>query len=193
MAFRIQDLTTYLRKYPLAIGCGTLSAALLVGLFVRGGRAAELAALLRQKEQEGQRILDNVRDGSNFPEQYEALVAATRGLESRLIRSSERADNLQYFYRLESETGVKELSLQPVTPSAPDRRKPAAKTLYTGVGFSISVQGDYAQILKFVGRLESGPHFYRLVRASVSRTKVGSAGGSAPLNLMLNLELFGLP
>jgi len=193
MAFRIQDLTTYLRKYPLAIGCGTLSVALLAGLFVRGGRAAELAGLLRQKEQEGQRILDNVRDGSNLPEQYETLVAAMRGLESRLIRSSERADNLQYFYVLESETGVKELSLQPVAPAAADRRKAAPKTLYTGVGFSISVQGDYPQILKFIGRLESGPHFYRLGRAAVSRAKAGTTGGSGPLNLMLNLELLGLP
>ncbi len=192
MALRIQDFTTYLRRYPLAIGCGTLSAALLVGLFVRGGRSGELAALLKEKEQEGQRILDNVRDGSNFAEQYEALVADMRGLESRLIRSSERADNLQYFYRLESETGVKEISLQPVAPAAPDRRRPAAKTLYTGVGFAVSVQGEYTQILKFIGRLESGPHFYRLVRASVGRNK-GGGGPAGSLNLMLTVELLGLP
>lgn len=191
MAFRIQNFTAYLRKYPLAIGCGTLSAALLIGLFYRSGRAGDLSAQLKQKEQEGQRILDNVRDGSNLAEQYEALAAAVRELESRLIRSSEPAGNQQYFYRLESETGVKEISLQPATVTPADRRR-GPKTLYTGVGFTISVQGNYRQILSFLGRLESGPHFYRLARASVARTKAGGAG-AATITLTLTLELLGLP
>lgn len=193
MAFRIQDLTAYLKKYPLAIGCGTLSVVLIAGLFIRSGRSGELAALLKQKEQDGQRILDNVRDSSNFPEQCETLAAAVRGLESRLVRASESADNLQYFYRLESETGVKEVSLQPATIAPADRRRASAKTLYTGVGFAVSVQGDYRQILAFIGRLESGPHFYRLVRASVGRNKGGGTGGPSTINLTLTLELLGRP
>ena len=193
MAFRIQDFTAYLRKYPLAIGCGTLSAALLIGLFFRSSRTGDLSGQLKQKEREGQRILDNVRDGSNFAEQYETLSAAVRELESRLIRSSERAGNQQYFYQLESDTGVKELSLQPATVTPADRRR-GPRTLYTGVGYTISVQGDFRQILSFLGRLESGPHFYRLTRASVIHTKAGAAGGgTGSITLTLTLELLGLP
>ncbi len=193
MAFRIQSLSVYLKKYPLAIGCGTLSAVLIAGLFFRSSRAGDLAAQLKQKEQDGQRILDNVRDGTNLAEQYDALAAAVRGLESRLVRGSERAGNQQYFYQLESETGVKEISLQPAATGPADRRR-APKTLYTGVGFSISVQGEYRQILSFIGRLESGPHFYRLVRGSVIHGKAGSSGrGADALTLTLTLELLGLP
>ena len=192
MALKIQDLVAYLKKYPLAIGCGTLSVALLIGLFIRSSRAGELAALLKQKEQEGQRILDNVRDGTNVAEQYETLAAAVRELESRLIRGTERASNQQYFYRIESETGVKEIDLQSVGVPADQRRGP--KTLYTGVGFTISVQGYYRQIIDFLGRLESGPHFYRLIRGSVVGSKQGGAGGSPrAITLTLNLELLGLP
>jgi len=189
MAFRIQSLTAYLKKYPLAIGCGTLSAVLLVGLFVRSAKAGDLAALLKQKEQDGQRILDNVRDGASLAEQCDELTAAVRQLESRLVRNSERAGNQQYFYQLESETGVKEINLQPA-PAPVDRRR-GPKPLYTGVGFTISVQGDYKQILAFIGRLETGPHFYRLNRASIVRAK--GSGTADSLTLSLNLELLGLP
>lgn len=193
MAFRIQNLPVYLKKYPLAIGCGTLSVILLAGLFLRGSRAGDLAAQLKQKEQDGQRILDNVRDGTNLAEQVETLAAAVRGLESRLVRGSERAANQQYFYQLESETGVKEISLQPASTAPADRRR-GPKTLYTGVGFAISVQGDYRQILNLIGRLESGPHFYRLVRASVIHNKAsGSNRGGGTITLSLTLELLGLP
>ena len=48
-----------------------------------------------------------------FSEQYSALTTATKELESRLVRSTERARNQQYFYEIESEAGVKETSLQP--------------------------------------------------------------------------------
>lgn len=190
MAFRIQNLTAYFKKYPLAVSCGVLSVALIAGLFVRSAQAGNLAALLKQKEQEGQRILDNVRDGSNLAEQVDTLAAAVRELESRLIRGSERAANLQYFYRLESDTGVKEINLQPAA-AAPVRGAP--KTLYTGVGFTVSVQGDYRQILSFIGRLESGPHFYRLNRGALIRSRSNAPGNPGALTLTLNLELLGLP
>jgi hypothetical protein len=191
MAITIQNLSEYLKKYPLAIGCGTLSVVLLAGLFIRSSRTGELAVQLKQKEQDGQRILDNVRDGANLTEQHEALAASVRELESRLIRGSERAGNQQYFYQIESETGVKEVNLQ--SAAAGDERH-GPKTLYNPVAFTITVQGDYRQILGFLGRLESGPHFYRLNRGTVMRPRQGVTGSPpGTLVLTLNLDLLGLP
>jgi hypothetical protein len=192
MAITIQNLSEYLKKYPLAIGCGTLSVVLLAGLFIRSSRTEELAVQVKQKEQDGQRILDNVRDGANLPEQHEALAASVRELESRLIRGSERAGNQQYFYQIESETGVREVNLQSASTAAGPQRGP--KTLYSPVAFTITVQGDYRQILGFLGRLETGPHFYRLNRGTVMRPKQGVTGSPpGTLVLTLNLDLLGLP
>jgi hypothetical protein len=193
MALKTQDLVAFFKKYPVAIGCGALSLVLLTGSYIRYSRADELAVLLKQKEVEGQRILDNIRNGANLSEQYEALTAATRELESRLVRSTERARNQQYFYRIESETGVKEVSLQPISPTSGQQRDP--KTFYAGIGYAVSVQGDFRQILGFVGRLESGPYFYRLISGSVFRQGQRRAADSTPpvLTLTLNLELLGLP
>jgi hypothetical protein len=195
MALTTRNLAAFLKKHPVAIGGGVLSVALLVGSYLRNSRAGELAALLKQNEEQGQKILDNIRSGANLSEQYETLAAATKELESRLVRGTERARNQQYFYRIESETGVKEVSLQPNSPapvSAAEKQR--LPKLYTGIGYTVSVQGDYRQILNFMGRLESGPHFCRLISGSVSRQgQRGAADATTAITLTLNLELLGLP
>jgi hypothetical protein len=192
MAFTSKDLVTLLKKHPVAIGCGALSLILLAGSYLRGSRASELSDQLKQKEQEGQKILDDIRNGANLVEQYDALTATTKELDSRLVRSSERARNQQYFYRLESDTGVKEISLQPGAVGANQPKAP--KTIYTSIGYTISVQGDFRQILDFIGRLESGQHFFRLVSGTVAREGGRtSAEATAAVTLTLNLEFLGLP
>ena len=188
MAFDFKRVTAGVKRYPTPVGLGILSLALLGGIIVRGARARELAGLAREKEQAGQTVLENVRDGASAAEQYAALAADIRDLESRLVQGTERAANQQYFYRLESETGVKEINLQ---PSAPAKGK--AKTQYAGIGFTVSVQGDYRQILGFIGRLETGPHFFRMIRASLSRSDASPETKSAALTLTLSLEFLGLP
>jgi hypothetical protein len=147
---------------------------------------------LKQNEQEGQKILDDIRNGANLAEQYDALMATTKELDSRLVRGSERARNQQYFYRLESDTGVKELSLQPGVIAGPPLHGP--KPIYTSIGYSVSVEGDFRQILDFMSRLESGQHFFRLVSGTVAREGTrGSAESTAAVALTLNLEFLGLP
>jgi hypothetical protein len=188
MAITTHDLVAFLKKYPVAISCGVLSAGLLAGAYIRNDRAAELSAQLKEKEEEGQTILNNIRNGTNLPEQFETLSAATKELESRLVRGPERARNQQYFYRIESDTDVHELSLQASAPSRVQQR--GAKPLFTGIGYTIAVKGEYRQILNFLGRLESGPHFYRLVSATVSHQDLR---GVSSLTLTLSLELLGLP
>jgi hypothetical protein len=196
MAFTTQDFVVILKKYPLVISCGVLSVVLLAGSYIRNARAGELSALLKEKDDQGTTILNNIKNGTNLPEQFETLSAATKELESRLVRGAERARNQQYFYRIESDTGVKELSLQANAPSRAQPRGP--KPLYTGVSYTIAVQGDYRQVLNFIGRLESGSLFYRLISGSVSHQEVRSAAAKEPrgaptINLTLTLELLGLP
>jgi Tfp pilus assembly protein PilO len=192
MTLSSKDMAAFLKRYPIAIGCGVLSVILLAGAYIRSDRTTGLAKQSREGEEQGKKILKEIRDGANLAEQYEALIGHTKELESRLVLSSERARNQQYFYRIESETGVKEISLQPGARSTGPQR--GSKTLYAGIGYSISVQGDYHQILDFLGRIESGQHFYRLISGSVSRAGQRSSGSAASLiTLTLNLELLGLP
>lgn len=188
-----KEMAAFLRRYPIAIGCGVLSLVLLGGSYIRAERAADLAKEARDGEDQGKKILNDIRSGANLAEQYEAFLGHTKELESRLVHGSERAQNQQYFYRIESETGVKELSLQPGgTRSTGLSRGP--KPQYSGIGYTISVSGDYRQILHFLRRIESGQHFYRLLTGSVSRAgQRGAGAAAATITLTLNLELLGLP
>ena len=192
MAITSKDLVVLLKKHPVAIGCGALSLILLAGSYLRSSRVSSLSEQLKQNEQEGQKILDDIRNGANLVEQYDALMATTKELDSRLVRSSERARNQQYFYRLESDTGVKEINLQPGAVGASQPK--GAKTLYTSIGYTISVEGDFHQILDFMSRLESGQHFFRLVSGTVAREGTrGTAEATTAVTLTLNLEFLGLP
>lgn len=191
MALTTKDLPALLKKHPLVAGCALLSLILLVGSYIRSSRLSELSYELKQTESEGQRVLDNIRNGANLPEQFDAISAATKDLESRLVRGTERARNQQYFYRLESETQVKEVNLQPVSSSGPQR---GLKTIYAGVGYSVAVEGDYRRILGFLQRIESGPHFCRIISGSISRRGQRGVAESTPtITLSLSVELLGLP
>jgi hypothetical protein len=192
MTLLSNDMAAFLKRYPIAIGCAVLSVILLAGSYFRSDRATELVTQSKDGEEQAQKLLNEIRGGANLAEQYETLTGHTKELESRLVQGSERARNQQYFYRIESETGVKEISLQPGFPSTVPQREP--KPLYAGIGYTISVQGDYHQILGFLGRIESGQYFYRLITASVSRAGQRGLGGTAAvITLTLNFELLGLP
>jgi Tfp pilus assembly protein PilO len=191
MSLTLINLGEFLKRYPIGVACGLLSVAALAGYYVRSGRSVELGSQLKEVEAQAQKILNNVHNATNLVEQYSAMTKATKELDSRLVRGSERARNQQYFYQIESETGVKEISLRQNNVGT---AKKGASRVYGGIGFAISVEGNYRQILDFVGRLESGRHFYRLVSATlIRRTERDASGTGFLLNLTLNLELLGLP
>ena len=66
---------------------------------------------------EGEILMKNLVNGSGLKEHVETITEKSAELESRLVRPAELAKNLQYFYRLEGETGAKlgELRQVPLT------------------------------------------------------------------------------
>jgi hypothetical protein len=93
--------------------------------------------------------------------------------------------NLQYFYRLETETGVKLLTL--VQNPAPPI-KPGTKVSLGGIGFTLSFQGSYLTAMDFLRRVENGFHYSRTTSAGIA-TVAGNRAG--PVTISLSLELFG--
>jgi hypothetical protein len=190
MTLTLKEASGFLKRYPIGVVFGLLSGIALVGYLVRSSRAGELSDQLKDVETQGERIQGEIHNATDLVAQYTTLTAATKELESRLVRASERARNQQYFYEIESETGVREVSLQ---PASTDPKKIANSFCY-GIGYTITVEGNFRQLLNFVGRLESGQHFYRLISTSASRRGDRNASGSGSvISLTLNLELLGLP
>jgi Tfp pilus assembly protein PilO len=185
MSFSSSEIIGSLKKNPVSVICSVLALALAGFAYFRLGGAAALQTELDEKSAEAAKLSLNLKNAAQLKEQLEALITAQKQIEARMIRANELTTNLQYFYKLESDTGVKLLpgSLRQSAGSKKDAKA------YQATAFSLSIQGDYRQILTFLRQLESGPRYCRVLSASCN-----SAPERGPmLVLSLNLEFLGFP
>lgn len=182
-----EQLLELIKKNPLSVACGVLVLVLGVTTYLRWDRVPEAVTLLEEKVAQGERLNANVSNAVQLPEHLAAITEARVEVEKRFVKGSELAKNLQYFYRLEAETGVKLLTLrQNPLPTT----KAGAKVLFSGVGFTVSFQGRYLTAMDFLRRLESGVHFSRITSAGIA---AAAGNRSGPVTISLSLELFGQP
>ena len=175
------QLNTLVKKNPLPVACGVLSLILAGVIFWRSDAIPAATKELDEKSTLAYRYDVNLTNATQLKEQQEAISAAIKEIESRLIRPSQLGVNQAYFYKLESEYKVKLTDLRQNT-AAPN------KTAYViPVGFTATVQGDFPAVLNFFQALEHGSHFCRVMSASCT------GGRTGPVTLVLNLELLGQP
>lgn len=182
-----EQLLVLIKKNPLSVACGLLVLVLGVVTYFRWDLVPEAAKLLEAKGAEGERLNANVNNAAQLPEHLASITEARTEIEKRFVQRSELAKNLQYFYRLESETGIKLLTLQ---QNPPPSTKPGAKSPLGGIGFTVSFQGPYFTAMDYLRRLEGGLHFSRTTSAGIA---VVAGNRSGPVTVSLSLELFGQP
>ena len=181
------DLVALIKKHPASFACLLLCLVSGVVIYLRYGNISASQADLEAKSSELARMTSNIRNAVGLAEQVAEVRSHAKELESRLLKASQLADNLQYFYKLETENGVKLVDVR--QNSLPRNTRAAA---YVGVPFNVSVQGTYTQVMNFLNRLQNGRHLCRINTATFG--KVAAAEGAVPLvNLSLNLELLGQP
>jgi hypothetical protein len=181
------DLVAFIKKHPLGIACGAIALLFAGATYYRRSVIPEVTSLLDEKVTESARISANIKNAAQLTDQLAKVTEADKAVEGRLVQASQLANNLQYFYRLEAETGTKLIELRQNPPSA---RTPATKGAFSGVSFSVALQGEYVAILDVFRRLETGAHFCRVTAAGIT-----SAGPdrNSPLKLTLAVELLGQP
>jgi Tfp pilus assembly protein PilO len=180
------DLVALLKKHPIGFGCALLGIACGAVLYLRSGNLAASQAELEAKSAEVAKMTANIRNSSNLPDQVAEIQALTKEFEGRLLKASQLAVNLQYFYKLETENEVKLIDVR--QGSLPKN----AKTIYQGVPFIVSVQGTYVQVMNFLNRLQNGRHFCRINTTNFTKTAVAGTSGSL-VNLSITLDLLGQP
>jgi Tfp pilus assembly protein PilO len=181
------DITASFKKQPVGFACGVLCLVLGGLLYFRSGVVDEDQADYDAKSAQAAKIVANVSAAKNLAEHVKEIQAATKEMEGRLLQSGQLGINLQYFYKLETETGVK---LVDVRPNGISKTNKAA---YIPVPFSMSIQGPYKKIMLFVSRLENGPHFCHFSSATFTKLGGGEAASQDTMTLTLNLELLGQP
>lgn len=186
------DLLALIKKHPIAAVCVLLCVLCAVAFYFRMDAIDEARAAFEAKDKESKAIAQNARHTTGLAEQVAELQAAGKTIESRLVRAGDLANNLQVFYRLENETGVKLIDARQNPLPAPKQNAP--KTLYVPVSFSITMHGNYAQIWSFLRRLETGPHFARFDRVAIGKIETGAKDAAPDLmSAVFTVELLGTP
>jgi hypothetical protein len=184
-----EELIAFLRKNVISVSC--VIASLLIGLtlYYRSDNLPDAEKVLGERQKEGELLAANIEDGADLKEQYTAIVEANQAITDRMMHIGQLAENNQYFYRLESETGAK-LSDPHQIPWNPPA-KTAAKTSFVPIGFTLTAQGEYGQLLDLLRKLEKGDHYCRVISCSMRPLGTDTRGG--PLLMTLSLELLGVP
>jgi len=181
MSINAQTLKNGFKKFPVLYICGLLGLVLLVCLYLRLEKIGAQESELESKKTEGERYQANVANSAQLKDQLNFLIEANAAVKKRTLRLGELAGNLQYFYRLEAETGVK-LDVKPGSAGKVIK----AGTPYIPLGFTVNAQGDFPQLMLLLRRLEQGTYFCRI------NTAVASAKGPTT-SLALSLDLFAMP
>ncbi|HLP67918.1 MAG TPA: hypothetical protein VK181_10410, partial [Rhizobium sp.] len=176
--------TNLLRRYRLALSGAGLALLLAGFALFRGSASADAAAELETRRMTTQTAERNLRNAAGLEQHLEVLNKHVPRLEAMLIGLDDVSGNQAYFYRLESNTGVRVVVLRP-TGVPKDAPKNSA---YVPAGFNIVVQGSYAQVVTFLRALENGERLYRLTDFSLQRANEQS-GGKPQVALNLNLQL----
>jgi len=182
-----EELVIFLRKNVISVVCALLSIGIGVAIYMRSDLLPEAEKVLAQKAQQGELLAANIEDSSQLKEQHAALMASNEEIANRMVRVGQLAENLQYFYRLESETDSKLVDLRQIPWVPPAKNAP--KTVFTPVGFALTAQGDYGQLVDLLRRLENGEHYCRVI-SCIFKPMTEVRGGQ--LQLTVNLELLAV-
>jgi Tfp pilus assembly protein PilO len=177
------DLTGLIKRHPIGFACGFISVICGILLYLRSGNIENSQKELEASMAQVALMSANIRNAAGLSEQLAEVQSLTKEIDTRIMKASQLAVNLQYFYKLETENEVKLLDVR--QGSFPRN----IKTMYAGVPFSISIQGPYSNVMNFLNRLQHGRHFCRIITTSFTK----ASGPGDELSLSINLELLGQP
>jgi hypothetical protein len=178
MSIDAKDLAASVKKFPIPVVCGITSLVLIVILYLRSDLSVLQQGELDKFTTEGKRYRANVSNSAQLEEQINFMVQANAAVRARALNASGLAENLQYFYRLESEVGIKYRDLRPAGKSK--------GSTYIPLAYIVNFEGTYTQVITYLKQLEQGAYFCRITSATVS-------GGPDKVSLNLNVDVLGLP
>ena len=181
---KTEDLVAYLKRYPIPFLSGVVVIVALLTAYLRMNVNTELEGRYQTVSAEGETVMRNIVNGSGLKENVELIQTRVKELESRLVRPAELAKNLQYFYRLEGETGAKLGELRQV----PQAGLAKAGKSFQPVEYSLVVTADFPVLMDYMHRLEEGPAFYRMKNFSLQHSRESAR---RMLVMAMNIELLG--
>ncbi len=183
----IKNLIYLAKKHPVGLGCGLLSLILLVLIYLRSDKIAEAESRLTAVTATGQRLKTNISYSIQLTTQLESLTNAISKIQERSVRADDLAQNLQYYYKLETDAGVTLTDLRQGGPVNLPRGRTDPPATFLKVPYNVGVQGTFENVMIFLRKLENGERFSNITSASLRPS------GSQNATLSLSVELLGQP
>jgi Tfp pilus assembly protein PilO len=179
----VNRLTAFVRRYQLVTACLALIVLLGVGNYFLRQSQATLSTDHDTVRRNGEDMLLSLSGLPRVSAEYASVKEATDFIDANLIREGDLAENLGYFYQLETLSKVRltqlsQLSSQPAAADAP----------YIAVPFALRATGTYRQVLRFIHELESGPRLCRITTYGFT-----GGGGDDRVQIDLSIEMLGRP
>jgi len=183
------EAKSYIKKYPVGTSAAALALLMTGALVMRHLELADAQAIYDDAAAEGQKLTVTISHAGQLDEQLKELEEANKAISARLVNPPDLAINLQYFYKLEADTGVKLLDTHPVDVRG--SAKSATKGSYTPVQYAITLHGGYIQTLTFLRKLEHGVFFCRVIGGSCAQAQSEQEKGGGDTTMSLTVELLG--
>jgi Tfp pilus assembly protein PilO len=133
----------------------------------------------------GEDMLQSLTGHTRVTAEMATVKSALDFIDQNLINEADLAENLGYFYAIESAartrfTQLNQLSSQPQPEGA--QFKP--------VPFTLRASGSYRQIMRLLHELEAGPRLLRIRTYTLSQ---GETGGDDNVTMELTVDLLARP
>jgi len=177
----LADLMQWLavaRRHPLSVVCAgiILVCALACWFLFNDMKWAELEH--KQVNQDNELAIASKISGPLVKQELTASKEVTRRIEDNLVVEENMAENLWYFYKIESQTKVHIAELRTPNSVISD-----SKALYKRIPFSIRATGTYEQTAAFLNAIETGPRLANITSFIYRRAEPNT------VNVLLDVDV----
>jgi Tfp pilus assembly protein PilO len=178
----LQQFLALVRRSVFATVCIVLALGFGIASYLLWQRQQELTVGHDSVRRNGEDMLLSLSGLPRVSAELASVKEATDFIDGNLIRQGDLAENLGYFYQLETVSKVHLMQLNQLTA-----QPTAADAPYIAVPFSVRATGSYRQVMRFIRELETGPRLCRI------QTFMLTGGAEDKIQLDLSLEMLGHP
>jgi len=171
-----------LRRHLLVSICSVLILLLGTASYFLWQDQQQLSTGHDSVRRNGENMLLSLSGLPRVSSELASVKEAAEFIDANLIKEGDLAENLGYFYQLETVSRVHlaqlaQLSSQPAAEDA----------AFIAIPFSVRAHGSYRQVMRFVHELETGPRLCRVTNYALT------GGEDDKVQLEITLEMLGRP
>lgn len=178
----LQQFLALIRRNVFATVCTVLAIAFGIASYLLWQRQQELASGHDSVRRNGEDMLLSLSGLPRVSAELASVKEATDYIGNNLVRQGDLAENLGYFYQLETISRIHLVQLNQLTA-----QPGAADAAYISVPFTVRATGSYRQVLRFIRELETGPRLCRI------QTFMLTGGAEDKIQLDLSVDMLGHP